>query len=188
MISSLSCTTSNPHIAALEPVFAQATKPVQWLVIAHNDSQLIRSVCAALTSEPAAVLEVSQDTWNFASQEYADMFEWALQQGDIRNVLLVGSSRSERAASHASLVSASKHSQGTVGYDRLLANAKRNSARTAEAQDEFAGQVRQLSQVPAFRKQLSDKEIEIYGLFYRAEAGLFLNYDVGEDTFQPVGV
>ncbi len=98
MTTTLLSTTANAHIAALESVFSQATTPVQWLVIAHNESRLVNSLSSALAGESAAMLQVSQDTWDFKGKELAETIEWALQQGEIKNLVLVGSSHRGRGS------------------------------------------------------------------------------------------
>ena len=187
MIRTLTKKNTNTHIAALEYVLAKAQRPVQWLVIAHNDARLVRSVSSALKGQSAAVLEVSQDTWDFEDKEFVEAIEWAMQQEDIRQLVLVGSSQAGGAASRASLVSDGVDVQGKVGYERLLANVKQKSIRSAEAQEEFAGQVQQLSQLPILHDKVSNQELELYGLLYRPETGLFSHYDADKDTFQVLG-
>lgn len=49
MATAFTPTTTNPHIAALESVFGNAKKPVEWLVIAHTDPRMLGSLIAALS-------------------------------------------------------------------------------------------------------------------------------------------
>ena len=62
MIRTLAKKNTNTHIAALEYVLAKAQRPVQWLVIAHNDARLVRSVSSALKGQSAAVLDTKVTT------------------------------------------------------------------------------------------------------------------------------
>ena len=92
MNTALMNSTSNPHIADLEASFNKTTKPVDWLVIVHKDAQTSRLLSPALVGESAAVLEVSQDKWDFSDNDLLETIEWALQQGHLKNLVLVGRS------------------------------------------------------------------------------------------------
>jgi len=180
MIATLRTASTNPHIAELEAVFDEATKPIEWLVIAHNDSRMLKSLFAALNGESAALLEVSQDTWNFG-KELSETIEWALQQGEIKNLVLVGNSQAGGAESRASLAAPPKVDES--GYAKLLAGVKQLNAQNRDTQERFASLVQQMSQIPVVHNRWSSDELAIYGLFYRAESGLFLAYDARTDTF-----
>lgn len=184
MTTTLFSATSNPHIAALETVFTDVTKPVEWLVIAHNDPQMLRSLSSALTGESAAVLQVSQDTWDFEDGNLAEAIEWALQQDHLKNVLLAGSSQAGGSESRASLVSSKTPQGGKDGYARLLAGVHFNNARNRAAQERFAGHVQRMSQIPVVHNRLSNGELAVYGLFYRTDSGLFAAYDAEAGTFR----
>ena len=187
MIRKLSSKSINPHISALKAVFAQATRPIQWLVIAHNDPRLVSSLVSAFDGQSAAVLQVSQDTWDFDSKDFKEMIEWALHQGDIRDVVLVGSSQPNGATSRASLVTARPNAPEKGGYARLLARLRQHNAHMSEVQEEFADHVQKLSQLPVVRGCWSLGQLAVSGLFYRAETGLFLHYDAAANTFVPLG-
>ncbi len=90
MTSTLSTTSSNPLTAKLKLAFGQTATPVQWLVVAHNDTRLIRTLESALPDESAVVLEVSQESWDF--DQLGEAIEWAMMNGDLQNLVLVGHS------------------------------------------------------------------------------------------------
>ncbi|MCA9212239.1 MAG: hypothetical protein KDB27_04170 [Planctomycetales bacterium] len=183
MATTLLATTANPQIAELENVFGEATKPIEWLVIAHNDSRMLQSLSSALNGESAAILEVSQDNWNF-HKELSDTIDWALQQGDIKNLVLVGSSQAGGAESRASLATSTKEDESN--YSKLLAGVNRVNDENRDAQERFASLVQQMSQIPVVHNRWSSDKLAVYGLFYRAESGLFLAYDAATDTFRPL--
>ena len=186
MTPTLLHTAANAHIAALESVYGQAKSPVRWLVIAHNDLRLVNSLSSALADESAAVIQVSQDTWDFKSQGFIETVEWALKQGEVEKLVLVGSSQAAGGLSRASLAPAKMSAQADTGYGKLLAGMHRHNARVCEAQAVFVEQVRELSQIPTVHRRWRNGDLDVYGLFYRAESGLFFAYDADTDTFRPL--
>lgn len=185
MTMTLNTTTTNPHIAALETVFDQAAKPIQWLVIAHNDSKMLVSLASALSCESAAVLEVPQNTWDFDGKFLPEAIEWALQQDAVKNLLLVGNSEAPGSEVRASLV-ADEWGECEGSYAKLLAGVERKNARNRDAQERFAAHVQQMLQIPVLHHRWSSGELAVYGLFYRSDSGLFLAYDNDADTFRPL--
>jgi len=184
MTTTLSNTSTNSHIALLESVFAQAKTPVEWLVIAHNDSRMIQSLSASMTGESVAILELSQDLWATEEQELVETIEWALQQGSVGNLLFAGHSQPGGSKSRASLVDEGGKTQSS--YGRLLAGVRRSNAQIQNAQQKIAAQVQRMSQVPVVHSRWVNAELTIYGLFYRAEDGVFLAYDADNDKFRPL--
>lgn len=186
MSSTLLYKAQNEHIAALESSFEQATAPVQWLVIAHDDSRLMHLLSSALAGQSAVVLHMPQDEWDFRSKSFAETVEWALQQGEIRNLVLVGSSQAGDAARPAVTVPAQKETQCNSGIGKLIAGVHGHVARNREVQSAFAEQVRCLSQVPAVRGRCDDAVLNVCGLLHRPESGVFVVYEPGSDTFHPL--
>jgi len=111
---------------------------------------------------------------------------WALQQREIANLVLVGSSQTAGAAGRASLVPPKKAASGHSSYQSLIAGIQSYNVRCREIQEQFAYHARQMSQIPLVRNRWRDDRLEVYGLFYRVESGLFLVYDLETDTFKPL--
>jgi hypothetical protein len=170
MTTTLSLLVTNPHVAALERAFGQTSSPVEWLVISHNDFRLERSLSSALAGRSAAVLQVPQETWDFQSRDLIEAVEWALQQ----------------AACRAALTAPTTATGAVSGYRKLLAEMQHETSRIRAVRNRFAMQVQQLSQIPVVHSRWRDGELAVYGLFYRSESGLFLQYDVERDTFHPL--
>ncbi|MFT5526100.1 MAG: carbonic anhydrase, partial [Pirellulaceae bacterium] len=55
-----------------------------------------------------------------------------------------------------------------------------------DAQSRFSVQVRQMFQIPVVHSRCENGELATYGLFYRAESGLFLVYDFEQDNYRPL--
>lgn len=186
MISTQRNSRKNPHRAALASVFEATGGEVEYLVIAHHDPRLVTSLSEALGEESAAVLEVSQDVWDFRSPLWSEAIEWGLEQGKVEKLVLVGSSQAAGAVSRASLLCTKRAPQQDSSYRRLVAGTHRYRAVVSEAQENFAEQVKELLRVPAVQQRYPVGEIDLHALFYRAESGIFLAYDAGSGLFRPL--
>jgi hypothetical protein len=182
MTSTLLNTTDNEHIAVLESAFDQATEPVQWLVITHDSHRLMNSLSRALAGKSTAVLEASQDCWDFSNSKYIEAIEWAIQQGAITNLVLIGASPDRTPYSR---YRADRVRSGS-GYERLVKGIEDHTARMHEAQKRFSQHIQTLSQLPLVRRLECEGMMVLHGLFYREESGLFLLYDRESDCFQPL--
>ena len=186
MVTSFSTTTTNPLIAALENAFAEATQPIEWLVITQNDSRMLRSLAPALPRGSAAYLEVPQDAWDFEGKHLPETIEWAFQQADIKHLVLMGNSHAERSPSQASAHSSRANAVREAGRGKLLAGVQLSTARGRDNQMQFATHIHRMLRIPILNSRWSGGELAVYGLFYRAEVGLFLAYDVNADAFRPL--
>lgn len=186
MSSTVLYSAMNPHFVALESAFDQASTSVQWLVIAQDDTRLLNLLSAALSGHSAVVLRVSQDVRDFRSREIAEAIEWALQQGEIRNLVLVESSYTGDPMGSAVTISAKKVTHRNSGIDKLISGIQRHVGRNREVQDAFAEQVQCLLQIPAVRGRCDDGTLIVCGLLYRPESGMFLAYEPGSNKFQPL--
>lgn len=185
MSMTLTYQTSNCYLNALQKVIDEVTNPIECLVIADRDPQLIRSLSASLDDEKTAFLNVAQEYWDFSDQEFADAIEWILQQGTITNVVLAGTSQMVRDKITA-LSTRSDSLKAEVGYNKLLAGVERQNIRNREAASWFVSQVQELLRVPAIYKYWSEKQLQVHGLFYRVESGLFLAYNLETHELRPL--
>ena len=176
-------TSANPHVSVLDAAVRDAAKSVEWLVIAHNDPRMLQSLNMALTN--AAILEISQDTWDFENGPLAEALEWALEELPLKNVMLVGNSQSEGGECRAEMASEAAKPAGH-GYERLIAGVQSRSARNRGAQQRFEDHVRSMKRVPTLRDRSAAGDLAVHTLFYRAESGLFLAYDADAQIFRPL--
>jgi carbonic anhydrase len=188
MTTAYAIKTANSYIEQLDAVFSEASKPCEYLIIAHNDSRILQSLARVLPGESAAVLEVPQDTWEHQWRQLSETIEWALQQGKIKHVVLVGHSQPGGPASRAALLTAETGGQSTrqSSYDCLLDRVRQANARNQDAQQRFASHVQAMSQIPVVHNRWVNDELAVHGLFYRVESRLFLAYDPDEDRFRPL--
>lgn len=174
---------ANGLSVVLESMSEQAKSPVRSLVIAHNDARLIHALSSAMADESVAMLEVSQDTWEFDNADFVQPIEWALQREEVETLVVAGSSRVAGPGFRVSLPTPKPKG----GYDKLLAGVRSRSARNRQAQDVFAGQVRQLLQLPIVNEQISCGRLSLYCLLYQFDSGFFLAYDADEDIYRAIG-
>ncbi|MFK8111908.1 MAG: carbonic anhydrase [Rubripirellula sp.] len=173
----MTTTTINKHIESLETAFAESAATVDWLVIAHSDALMLRCLASALSGESAAVLALPQPVWEFDGGEFTGAIEWAIQQGNIKNLLLVGHSQAGGTTSRVSIVSSDAKQTPQNDYGKLLASVGKKNEENQIARSEFASQVQEFCQIPGVRQQQADGELTVHGLFYCAESGLFLAYE-----------
>lgn len=188
MTTTLPSRKTNPHIEALQTVFDNSATTIEWLIITHNAPQLVRSLEAALSGCSAAVLQLSEDTWEFRDSELTEGIHWALQRSGIRNLVLVGHSHASGNQTRASLVAPCLEVEGELqnSYSRLVSGARLTSSRNQNTQRRFALQFQQMSKIPMVQDRLSSGELALYGLLYRAEDGLFLAYEAESEGFHPL--
>lgn len=180
MNTKLSDTSVSSYVGELRAVFADTERPIEWLLIAHDDDQMLNALLSALSGQSAAVLVVSQDKWTTDWEQLSETIEWALQQSEIKNVVLVG----QLEAVESLPESPTPKSQS--GYDRLRLGAQQTNTRTRNAQKEFAAHVDQVAQIPVAHARWSDDALAVYGLFYRCLDGIFLICEPDSDTIRPI--
>jgi len=185
MTATLSVKTLNPYITAVEAALHGETTPAQWLAIVHNDSRLKSTLPADWAGASAALLPVSQDHWDFRPEgQLAEAITWALQQGEIDSLLLVGSSQVGGAILPSLCAAPGTKSAVALGYGRLLAGTARRQAQNRHAQERFADQFEQLLQIRGVQIRSREGSLTVHGLFYRDESGLFLAFDPENRTFR----
>lgn len=176
------------QIESLQVVIEQVNEPLDWLVVAHNDPRMLKSLSRAMHGKSAAILEVSQDTWDFSAGPLSDTIRWSLEQGRVRNILIVGHSMASGSSCRISLVgeTAGKADNATVSdsYARLLEGVQRNNERNRTAQTNFASHVLRVMRLVETTPLQSSENGAVCGLFYRADCDLFLKYNPDSNEFQ----
>lgn len=170
-----------PNATLLENAFRTATRPINWLVITHNDPQLLHALKSGMKDESAAFLTVSQESWDFEDPEFAEAIDRGLHQADIQQLLLVGGPRAVPSFDHS--VQPETAQEATTGYAKLLAGAKLVNKRDRQSREWLAQQTKMLLRVPAVHTRWSNGKLDVTGLYHRSESGLFLAYDVNRDRY-----
>lgn len=188
MSTVLSTTSSNSYIESLEEALSKSVNPVNCLILAHNDSKMIRSLFPALQDENAAMLQASQLLWNSSEGDVAQAIEWALQETKIETLVIVGHSQAEAENHSAMLRDATTETadNSQSSNSELLTALQQHNSRNKYAQKRFADNFRNLINTSVIQSKLSSKELTVYGLYYQEESGVFSTYNPHLDQFTPL--
>ncbi|WP_149499716.1 carbonic anhydrase [Roseiconus lacunae] len=185
--------SNNPYLGDLKETLLAADRPIQWLVIADDDPAMLRALQVALQGETAATLKKSWDLPIERDNHLRTSIEWSLRNSSIKNVLLVGHSEAIGAACQSVLAkSPSEGPRLNLQQDAhpnaspLLDRINRNNARQQAAMRSYAEQFGLFAKIPTVKQRAASGDLTLYGLYYRAESGVFLAYDVIENRYRPL--
>lgn len=187
MLNTRDFNCSNRYVNAMESILASSRRPVQWLVITHSDPRLVKSVTSLFADRSAVILEEPQDRWDGEASDLAEMLEFALRLGNIKNLVLVGSSQSTEATSRAFIVNDEGYQSSQSSYEQMLSNMKAHQLLAKQNQDKFASLIQKLTRIPAVHDRWSTGQLALHALFYRPETGVYLYYDANTNAFELVG-
>ena len=185
--------TVNPYIEKIRQALAR-TQPaaVDWLVLAHNDARLLERLDGAFPDSLLAVVAVPQSLWRMDEEMMTEVVAWAVEELKVEGVLLVGHSQGGVPEEPVKLlggkVAATSDNGGELkgGSDSLLDRVRKAQDRAAGVQDQFAEQVERLSQRTAVKNLLNRNQMQLHGLFYRRENGVFYLYEQQLHSFRPL--
>lgn len=152
-------------------------KPVECLIITHNNETLINSLHAAFGETSAAVLDVPQDQWTMDGGDLHHAILWAIRENGLKRLIVVGDS------SAFPRTRLTKHHEAGNCRDTLSLAQAANASRK-EAQEHFRHQLIELHNSAEIVQAVSAHHTEIIGLFYRAEAGTLAAYNAKTDAFE----
>ncbi len=182
-----------PYIEKLQELLIQQnSNSVDWLVIAHDDSRMIRNLTNAFAESSAAMVQMPQSSWDFGKDEFATTIEQSVRQASIAHIVLVGHSEgvlsSETIRFFKNFPRRTNAGPGSLDatYNRLLNRAKQAQNGLQRAKNHFAQQFDHLSKIPGVKNRLLNNELQLHGLLYIAESGVFLCYDTINKKFVPL--
>lgn len=161
-------TLANPKTGYLEFIqrlIHEGDANIECLILSHNNPTLISRLDDAFADKPAVLIDLPQDQWQLHDGKLLRAIQWSVVEGGVKHVILVGDSSAAGQGHLAPSVRANPRA--------LVAGA--NSIRQ-QAQDQFREQLLQLVKAMP--------ELNLTGLFYRAESGVFVNYDAESDSFK----
>ena len=173
MISTV--TIRNLHLDAISDLLEDGNCDYEYLVIAHQDMILESCLTSAFSGTKAAMYQVPQNIWNMEEEDLSEAIQWAVEIGKIKKIMLVGSSSATvpKEDSQSTDTNWGKSSERPSLTERV-----RNAVVARQgAQDHFLSQLQALLSVPELASRLSDGELTIDGVFYRAESELFTYFD-----------
>ena len=115
----------------------------------------------------------------------------ALDQTGVEHLLIVGHSQAEVATCSATWLDhvasdVESEREETSSYDRILSNISKAHHQLQEAKDHFTMQIAFLFQDETLRQKVIAGTVHAHLLFYVAESGTFLTYDMAADEFTPI--
>jgi carbonic anhydrase len=176
--------TANPYIHQIRRSLQQAQHvAVDWLVLAHNDARMLKQLDEAFSGGVMAVIALPQGGWQVDDKAMTEAVEWAVEELGVKGVLLVGHSQGGAPEGPVKLLGGK--SGGLTGGRpaaapcSLIDRIKSAQSRAAHVQSQFAEQVERLS-------RLIRNQVQLHGLFYRGESGVFCVYDRRQRSFRPL--
>ncbi|MBL8206779.1 MAG: hypothetical protein JNM09_21280 [Blastocatellia bacterium] len=185
--------TANPYIHQIRQSL-KYTQPVavDWLVLAHNDTQLLAQLDEAFPESVLAVLALPQHRLQMNDALMAELVEWAIAELGVKGVLLVGHSQGELPEAQVKLLGGKVKTQ-TRNWDdpltasnSLLDRLMKGQLQATRLQDQLAEQMERLSQMEVVQNHQFRDQIQLHGLFYRQESGIFYAYDQRQRGFKPL--
>jgi len=171
----------SPHLESLQKRIDQTGESIDSLIIAHNDDGMIRQLVDAKGKDCVAVCPMAQFEWH---SHLPEVVAWAVDAG-IDEILIVGHSHGVQPP-EAFVVSDNEGGSQQTFTERLLSGVRKNSHEVTESRRHFASQMMNLvNSADLMHKECNDK-FRLHTLFFIAESGSFMRYNVNSSTFQPV--
>ncbi|MBS1808193.1 MAG: hypothetical protein JST84_08380 [Acidobacteria bacterium] len=182
----------NPYIHQIRQTL-QRNQPgaVDWLVLAHNDSQLLSRVDAAFSDSVLAVIALPQSHWQLDELRISEAIDWAIQKLGVKGVLVVGHSQSEVTEDTIRLLGGKVKNRrypldvAPKSYS-LLDRVRKTQLRAEGLQRQLAGHIEKLCRLTVVQSHMIRHQLQLHGLFYRAESDMFYAYDLQKRNFRPL--
>lgn len=179
--------TANPYIHQIRQSLSH-TKPVavDWLVLAHNDKQLLTQLDEAFLDSLLAVIALPPSRLQVQDERLTELVEWAVAELNVKGVLLVGHSQGEGPEAQVTLLGGRaktlRLNSGESSSNSLLERLTKAQQQAVRVQEQLAEQIDWLSRLTVIEQE----RIQLHGLFYRAESGIFYAYDQSQRSFKPL--
>lgn len=147
------------------------TETIDWLVLVHQDPQLVDQIAAAFPGDRVATLVIPQSQWDFDQPPLRDAVDWVMQAGLSGGFVLVASAQGGCPAD------SEMGDEPAASGDSLLERVRRAQARGVAVERHLADQYFKLSQVPSVAEAEQDGQPELQALLYRGECGIFYAFD-----------
>lgn len=156
---------------------ATPVTPAECLILTHNNPVLLSRLDEAIGDRLTILLDVPQHQWCLGHGDLQDSLVWAIQEAGIKHLMLVGDSSAGPKIQTTENMASSRRNTDPLSHARA-ANACRKTA-----QDHFREQLNQFWECPRVGEAARSRNVQITGLFFRAEAGAFSIYDKETDSF-----
>ncbi len=169
---------TGPHLESLQNGIDQSGEKVDSLIIAHNDSAMIRQLVDAKGKDCIAVCRMAQSEWH---SHLPEVVAWAIDAG-IDEVLIVGHSHGYQPP-EAFVISDDEPGSQQTSTERLFSGVKRISHQVTESRRHFARQVGNLVNSADLRHKECSDNFRLHAFFFIAESGSFMRYNISDETF-----
>lgn len=175
---------ANPYINIIRLTMGRTQKTeADWLILTHNDPQLLARLNGAFPDNKVAMLPLPQNCWHRNNKMMAEVVAWAMRELNVKGVLLVG--HSQGGAPEEKIWPAARNQTKRLSASSSFIERVTNAqSQVARAQAYFTEQAESLSRTVAIESQLTQKNVPFYGLFYRGESDAFLAYDRRQRSFK----
>lgn len=180
---------ANPYLSEITDQFSAFQESCRCLVISHNEPQLVNRLSQAI-DEHSAMLQLPHAEWDFENAWLADVIRWAIRRVGVQQIALVGHSTMGNTQpislnAQAGMTESPADKKASI-YDRLIDGVTRRQQQIQQAKELFAQQYHKFLKIPDVSARSEQNYLEVHGLFYLAESGLFLAYDPQSNTFHPL--
>ena len=173
-IDPISVITSQMRFLGVDP---------EWLVITHNQTDLVSRLAEALHETPAIVLQVPQPLWNFRASVHSTAITWVIRETPIRRILLCGHSQcGDEVGSEEAFNTSKRNGQPhsfapAMSCEPMLGRLRQSQERLKSAKNHFAEHFDLLCALFDAPERSPRPGLQLHAQFYLAESGIFLTYD-----------
>ncbi len=178
---------ASPQVADVQQRIEKRHR-TDWLVIAHPDSAMLDRLCEAIGADESMLLPIAQRDWNLDRSELRETVQWSAEFGNAKRILLVGHSQGgpqEQAWTNDKPTHPTRDGASRYG-GRLMDGVIRVQQRLQQAKDHFVEQLNQLCEIVEVQDQIAKGQLDLVALFYIAETGAFLKFDLASQSFEPL--
>ncbi|TWU13887.1 hypothetical protein CA54_27280 [Symmachiella macrocystis] len=173
------------YIKVLRDLIAGESKPVDTLIIAHDDYAMIKAIVDAMPDGLIAVLPIRQAEWEGNLKE---VIACAIDS-QINDILIAGHSSGLEILSPELLRKESQNfgrETSLPNYNRLLSGACKTGLANRKSRQHFADQISQLVDCHELGEQMCNDDFRLQAIFYVKNSGVFLLHDFRDGVFAPI--
>lgn len=187
---SLRQTSETVCIDQLRIQFENGTlQSADWLVIAHHDTLLLDRLQETIDEYNLAVLAIPQSYWSFEEAGSEDLIQFAIEQLGVKGILLVGHSLGGIPEDNVKVDAVSESPNSPNRIRKAMATSFMDRMRSAKRRIDLnerhvREQLAQVTSRPEVESRRNQGKLEVLGLLYRSESGLFYTCNEQSGMFE----
>lgn len=174
----------HPYIDQIQRQLGElGTKHVDFLVVAHNDPVMIERLGRSFPDATLAVLAIPQSCWAMDDDTEHEVLQWAAEELKVKAIWLVGHSNGGTPADHVQVIFPRAEQESKlelVKRQSLFDRVQKCRTRVSCGESHFREQLEFVAQHSQLQSRLTRGDLELQGLFYRADSGTFCLFKEGE--------